>query len=61
MMIAIQPFFDVLHLLHLLLRPFTVIPEVGSLRTEIFLLVFYLFSVDIQIAVERLCAFQHIL
>ena len=61
LLIAIQPSLDVLHLLHLDLRPLGVFPEVGSLRTQVFLLKFYLFPIDVQIAVQVICAFEDIL
>ena len=52
LVVAINPLLDALHLLHLLLGPFTVFPEVRSLGTEVFLLVFYLFLVDLEIPIQ---------
>ena len=52
LLIAVEPHLDAFHLFHLFLGPLAVIPEVRGLRSEVFLLVFHLLSVDVEVAVE---------
>ena len=59
-LITINPFLDGLHFLHLFLCPLWVFPEIGSLRAQFLLFKFYLFSVDVQVAVQVFCTFQDI-
>ena len=50
--ISVEPFLDALHLLHLLLGPFGVVPEVGSLCAEVFFLPLNLLLVDFEIVLQ---------
>ena len=59
--VAIEPLLYGLHLLHLLLGTFGVVPEVGRLSTQVFLLKFYLFLVYLKVSVKRLGALHDIL
>ena len=59
--VAINPFFDALHLFHLFLSALGVIPEIGSLCAEVLLFIFNLLFVYIQIAVELFGALQYVL
>ena len=60
LVIAIKPLLDALHLLHLLLSTLTIFPEVGRLRAEVFLLVFYLLLIDFEIPIQRIGSLHHI-
>ena len=55
--VALEPLFNSLDKLHLLLCTFLVIPETRRLRTELFLFVLYLFRVDVEVAVQLFRAF----
>ena len=59
-LIAIEPFLDALHLLHLLLRIFWILPKVRSLGAELLLLEFYFLLVDIEIMMESIGSVHHI-
>ena len=54
LLIAVEPFLDTLHLLHLLLGALSVFPEVRRLRTKILLLVLHLFLIYFQIPMQRI-------
>ena len=58
--IAVNPFLDGLHLLHLSLGPLWVVPEVGSLCPQVFFLPLYLFLVYTQIAAQLFGALGHV-
>ena len=58
--ITVKPAPDTLHLLHLLLGPDTVFPEVWCLSTKILLLILHLLLVYLQITVQRIRPLQHI-
>ena len=60
LIISVYPFLDILHLLHLLLSPLGVIPEVRSLCAEVFLLKLNFLSVYVKITMERISAVQYI-
>jgi long-subunit acyl-CoA synthetase (AMP-forming) len=59
-LIAIEPFLDALHLLHLFLRILWVFPKVRSLGAELLLLEFYFLLVDIEIMMESIGSVHHI-
>ena len=54
LLIAVEPFLDALHLLHLLLCALTVFPEVRRLRTKILLLVLHLFLIYFEVPAQRI-------
>ena len=60
LLVAVEPFLYALHLLHLRLSPFGVIPKVRSLRAQLLLLEFYFLLVNIEIVVKLLGTLQHV-
>ena len=59
--ISFDPLFNTLHLLHLLLRTLHILPEVGSLRTQLLLLKLHFFLVDVEIAIQGFGSIEYIL
>ena len=58
--IACNPFFDALHLLHLLLCTGRVIPKVGCLSAQLLLFELHFLLVNIQIAMQSLCSLLYV-
>ena len=59
--VAVNPSFDAFHLLHLLLSPFGIFPEVGSLCAEILFLPLHLLLVNAQVMFQFVGAIEYIL
>ena len=58
--VVFEPFFDAFDLLHLLLCPFHVVPEVGCLRAQLFLFKFHLFLRNIEVVVQFFGSFEYV-
>ena len=54
--IAVNPFLDGLHLLHLFFGTLRVVPEIGSLRAQVFFFPLHLFLVNLQVELQLFCA-----
>ena len=60
LLVAVDPALQGLDLLHLLLCPLRVVPEVGGLCAQVFLLILHLLLVNVKVSVERVGALHDV-
>ena len=61
LLISLNPLFETLHLLHLLLCTLRIVPKVGSLSAQLLFFIFYFLLVYVEIMVERVGTLKQIL
>ena len=60
LLIPVDPLLKALHLLHLFLRTLRIVPEIRSLRTQLFFFVLYFLRVYVEIVMQCFGTFHHV-